>query len=602
MPLPTRRGGRPAGPPSSGSDAVDEVVLLLREIRAQAGLSVDGVHDLLKASGELEAHELPGKSTLHRKLKGIGLKNERRLVEAVVAVCVPDEQRAEVLRSRAVERLREAWSRDTDPQPTTPTTTTEDGGDVIAELIRVQRTLIEVQTELAAARLSAIEAEGEAARLRALLPALSTPEAARAIGPRSTPAVVIDPTHGVVEADLSALAARLTATEAERDETREAADSALHRLAVAEGRLTAHATSSASPAPAQKRVTTRADPVGMDVVRRIETGRSGLEVTTAHPGSDMRRVAGGISEQEAQAPALEEDVALLEVLAEMLRLDPDGSRMSSVIDSTARHVLDPTYTGRYLWSQLTKVEKIGFSTAVHNRMQREFSLPDGQHLDFAVAGHEVGAKFSSSGNWMFSPEDQGELCLVVRANVEQGRWSIGLLRASRAALTAGANRDQMRGLNPRGRTAVRWIHHDLPLPEHALRRLPADTVSAIFAEQSGQDRIEELFVRAERTVISSADLAAVTMREDVARRAREARANLAHRGVLVLSGAYPHYSERFADFGLPALAPGNWTSVRLTPAASGHDGSPTVLLDGTPWRLAQPGDPEIPLPPTAGLA
>lgn len=55
----------------------------------QARLSVEDVHELLRASGQLK-DQLPGRSTLHRKLSGVGLRNERRLVEAVIEVCVSD--------------------------------------------------------------------------------------------------------------------------------------------------------------------------------------------------------------------------------------------------------------------------------------------------------------------------------------------------------------------------------------------------------------------------------------------------------------------------------------------------------------------------------
>ncbi|MFI6278428.1 NaeI family type II restriction endonuclease [Streptomyces sp. NPDC050988] len=283
----------------------------------------------------------------------------------------------------------------------------------------------------------------------------------------------------------------------------------------------------------------------------------------------------------------------------MLRLDPDGSRMGSVIDGAGRHLLDPAHTGRYLWSQLTKAEKTGFGTTVRQRMQRELGLADGLHLDFMLAGHEVDVKFAHGNNWMFPPELQGGLCLVVRADDARGLWSLGLLRVRSKLMRTGANRDGKRGVSAEGRKAILWIHHDLPLPEHALRRLPVGTVERIFAKSSGQARTEELFMRAQLTAITTADLSAVTMQADGVKRAREARHRLASRGVLILNGTRPRDIEWASSLGLPVLAPSTWMSVRLTPASLQHNGSPAIALGGALWCVAGPSDPEVHLPAVA---
>ncbi|WP_374224803.1 NaeI family type II restriction endonuclease [Streptomyces sp. ISL-99] len=283
----------------------------------------------------------------------------------------------------------------------------------------------------------------------------------------------------------------------------------------------------------------------------------------------------------------------------MLRLDRDGSRMGSVIDGAGRHLLDPAHTGRYLWSQLTKAEKTVFGTAVCQRMQRELGLADGLHLDFMVAGHEVDMKFTLGSNWMFPPELQDGLCLVVSADDANGLWSLGLLRVRPELMRTGANRDGKRGLSARGREAIHWIYRHLQLPEHALRRLPADTVDAIFAKRSAQARTEELFLRAQLTAITTADLSAVTMQTDGIKRAREARRRLADQGVLILNGIHPRDAEWASGLGLPVPGPSMWMSVRLSPAPPQSDGRPTITLDGAPWCVASPDDPETPLPLSA---
>ncbi|WP_176742645.1 NaeI family type II restriction endonuclease [Streptomyces sp. LUP47B] len=587
---------------------MDALVLLLLDIRTQARLSVEDVHELLKNGGHFKG-QLPARSTLYRKLSGVGLKNERRLVEAVIGVCVPDDRRTKALRDQANSLLRQAWSEDAEAEAPEPVMAPDDGGSM-AELVRVQRELINVQAQLAAALQTAAEAEKESAQSRALVTmllvfgALGRPE-----GSDTSTRTSEGPFRADSEMAQTELQAQLTTAKAERDETNRAAQ---RRPAETEDLLAAHAPDSAGPtdfpssAPAgpPEWPTTRTDPVDRIALDEAPTRRTGRVAPNATAAPVEREAQhGAVSSLERQTHervrTLEQDPELAEVMAEMVRLDPDGSRMGSVIDGAGRHLLDPVHTGRYLWSQLTKVERVGFGAAVHQRMQRELGLADGLLLDFTVAGHEVDVKFSLGNNWNFAPELQGGLCLVVRADDASGLWSIGLLRVRSELMRAGSNRDGKRGLSAQGRNAIHWIAHDLRLPDHALRRLPVDVVNAIFAKTSGQARIEELFLRAQLTPVTTADLSAVTMQADGVKRAREARRRLAEQGVLVLNGTRPLDIERALGLGLPVPAPSTWVSVRLAPAPPQQDGSPTIALNGNPWCVARPGDPKVALPAAA---
>ncbi|MEV8289460.1 NaeI family type II restriction endonuclease [Streptomyces niveus] len=575
---------------------MNALVLLLRGVRTEARLSVEDVHELLRTSGELKG-SLPARSTLYRKLSGVGLKSERRLVEAIVGVCARDERQADALRKRAVDLLHQAWTKDAEPLPERPAVA-EDNGGIMAELVRVQRELIGIQTQLAAALQAAAEAEKEAARSRALVTTLLVLGAMRAATAGHPSA------HGSSSGDASGaepfgLRTSLAAAETERGEAQQAARAAQRRLAEAEDLLAALALGSASAVP-REWPTTRTDPVNRTSPASKRVGQAAHLEPDSTPFSAERvtqQLTMDASEHEERVQALKRDPALAAVLGEMVRLDPDGSRMRSMIDGAGQHLLDPAYTSRYLWSQLTKAEKTSFGTTLHQRMQHEFSLPDGRHLDFVVAGHEVDLKFSLASNWMFPPELQGGLCLLVQADDVSGRWSLGLLRVRPDLMHTGANRDGKRRLSARGKAAIHWIHHALPLPEHALRALPADVVEAIFAKPSGQARADELFLRAKATAITTADLAAVTMQADGAKRARDSRRTLAGRGVLILNGTRTRDVEWASGLGLPTPERNTWMSVRLVPSSPQHDGSPTIELDDAPWRLAGPDDPETPLPP-----
>ncbi|WP_327168462.1 NaeI family type II restriction endonuclease [Streptomyces subrutilus] len=568
---------------------MDALVLLLLDIRKQAGLSVEDLHELLRSGGQL-GDQLPARSTLYRKLSGAGLMNERRLVEAVIGACVPNEQQAVTLRERAVGLLHQAWSKDAEPVPPRLEAPAIND-DAMGELIKVQNALITVQIQLATALQAAAEAEKEAARSRALVSMLL------ALGAVKASAMREDPASGAAPE----LQSRLADAVAEREEAQQALRATQRRLAEAEGLL---ATRTMGPAgsdhPGRREWPTirRNSANWSAAVAGRGQGADPSELDTSASSTRPYAEQGGVSLSERQFHTPEHDAGLADVLAEMLRLDPDGSRIGAVIDGAGRNLLDPVHTGRYLWSQLTKVEKTGLATSVGHRIQRELGLADGLQLDFSVAGHEVDMRFTRGGNWMFPPELQGGLCLLVRADDASGQWSLGLLRVRPELMRTGSNRDGKRGLSAQGRSAIHWIHRGIPLPEHALRQLPADVVDAIFAQPSGQARIEELFLQAQLTAITTADLSAVTMQLDGVKRARDARRRLAGRGVLVLNGTRSQDREWASALGLPPLVSGTWMSIRLAPAPQ-HDDSPTVTLDGTPWRVASPGDAETPLPPTA---
>lgn len=600
----SRGGGRPAARPSTGSEAVDALVLLLLDIRRQARLSVEDVHELLKISGRLDG-QLPGRSTLYRKLGGAGLRNERRLVEAVIGVCVSDERRADAFKKQAISLLQQAWSKDAEPG--LPPVAALDEGDLMSQLVKVQRELIDTQARLTAALQTVAETEKESARTRALVSTLLMLGAfGHPMATGTSASTSSSPSKGNPDSELSKPRIRLTATEAERDEARRAMRAAPHRPVTKEstpagrGQISADSTNLAGPAPSAAAgplewPSTRTDPAGRDTP--ADMGGSGT-AGVGHHASPVRQGPASVLETQMRERVRppQRDSELAAVYAEMLRLDPDGNRMASVIDGAGRHILDPVHTGRYLWSQLTKAERMAFSVTVHQRMQRELGLADGLGLDFTVAGHEVDMKFTQGNNWMFPPELQGGLCLVVQADDFHSRWSLGLLRVESDLMRSGSNRDGKRGLSAQGRKAIQWIHRGLPLPEHALRRLPSDSVEAIFAHSSAQARTEELFLRAQLTAITTADLSAVTMQNDGVKRVREARRRLARRGVLVVGGAISHGAEQIVGLGLAALKPRTWMSVRLAPASPQDNGSPTISLDGTSWRVAHPDDPKTPLP------
>jgi hypothetical protein len=306
----------------------------------------------------------------------------------------------------------------------------------------------------------------------------------------------------------------------------------------------------------------------------------------------------------------EADAELAAVAAELRGLDPDGSRMAAAIRGALDMLLDGQHTGRYRWDQLHKTEKTHAGTLVEIALARALRLADGAALDYTIAGADVDCKFSHRlGGWMIPPEADGKLMLLVQASDEDGTWSAGLLRAAEANLRPAGNRDGKRALSERGRAAVCWLHARAPLQENVLIRLPEADVAAIFAAGSGQQRVNELFRRAQRMRVSRTVVATVAMQDDYMKRVRGgggARDQLRDEGIVIF-GDYAGDQVLAAALGLPRPGPGEFVSARLVsrPAGSGSAGAGSagdraynrfIRLAGADWLLASAADPAAPAP------
>jgi hypothetical protein len=291
-----------------------------------------------------------------------------------------------------------------------------------------------------------------------------------------------------------------------------------------------------------------------------------------------------------------DDPELAAVAGELSALDADGSRMAGAIRDALDMLLDGQHTGRYRWDQLHKTEKTHAGTLVEIALARTLHLADGRALDYTIAGADVDCKFSHRlGGWMIPPEAGGQLLLLVQASDEDGTWSVGLLRAAEGNLRPAGNRDAKRSLNDHGRAAVRWLHARAPLQENALLRLPAQEVAAVFALASGQQRVNELFRRAQRMRVSRTVVATVARQDDYMKRVRDgggARDQLRAEGIVIF-GDYAGDQVLASALGLPRPGSGEFVSARLArrvPAGT-RDGGCSVRLDGADWVLASPADP-----------
>lgn len=300
------------------------------------------------------------------------------------------------------------------------------------------------------------------------------------------------------------------------------------------------------------------------------------------------------------------DGELRAVAEELLERDPDGVKIARVLRRTYDMLLDGQHTGRYRWDQLHKTEKTHFGTLVEINLQREFSFADGTAMDFSICGIDVDCKFSQDfADWMIPPEAVGHILLGLWSSDEQGKWSVGVVRASTGVLTASrGNRDLKRRLTAVGKATVTWVFKDRPLPENALLRIPPADVQRIFTcSKHGTKRVDMLFRLAQQRLISRTVVATVARQEDYMKRVRGnggSRSSLRPEGIVII-GQYESHRRVAQALTVPVPGAGESVSVRLARRQSRHTGLPFISLDGVDWVVALPDDPIETAPVLPGI-
>ena len=120
---------------------------------------------------------------------------------------------------------------------------------------------------------------------------------------------------------------------------------------------------------------------------------------------------------------------------------------------------------------------------------------------------------------------------------------------------------------------MRWLYHRAPLQDNALIRLPERDVAAIFAGASGQQRVNELFRRAQRMRVTRTVVATVAMQDDYMKRVRDgggARDQLRGEGIVI-----------FGDYAGDQLLASALDLPRPDPASSSAPGWPGAAAGTT---------------------
>ncbi len=126
-------------------------------------------------------------------------------------------------------------------------------------------------------------------------------------------------------------------------------------------------------------------------------------------------------------------------------------------------------------------------------------------------------------------------------------------------------------------------------------------MAAIFALPSGQQRVNELFRRAQRMRVSRTVGATAGWQDDYMKRVRDgggARGQLRAEGIVIF-GDYAGDRVLASALGLPRPGSGEFVSARLVPLsrrAGGGDYARAIRLAGADWVLAGTSDPAAPAP------
>jgi len=241
------------------------------------------------------------------------------------------------------------------------------------------------------------------------------------------------------------------------------------------------------------------------------------------------------------APKITEDACdtgLEEVFAALRKRRHLEVTAAAAVREALDDVINSDRTGRWSVEQLEKTEKTYIGTRVEIILRDKLELSKGQKLDTCISGQDVDIKFSLSKSWMIPSEAVDKICLVVDADELRGRYSLGLIRATKGNLCAGANKDGKRALSAEGKKRIKWLVENARLEPNALAELDENTRAAVLLPQKGQPRINELFRRMKNRRVPRRLITALARQDDPMKRVRDAKKHLKKEGIIVVCGRY----------------------------------------------------------------
>lgn len=176
-------------------------------------------------------------------------------------------------------------------------------------------------------------------------------------------------------------------------------------------------------------------------------------------------------------------------------------------------------TGRRAYEELEKTEKTYIGTRVEIELRALLKLRKGR-LDTEILGQDVDIKHTMQANWMIPTEALNCACLLVAADEARACCYLGLVMARPEYLTTGQNKDAKRSISAEGFRHILWLLRAQPYPANFWRNANPEAVEQIFAGETGNERMAQLFRLLQRQPIPRAVVEAVAQQKDFMRRIR----------------------------------------------------------------------------------
>lgn len=240
-------------------------------------------------------------------------------------------------------------------------------------------------------------------------------------------------------------------------------------------------------------------------------------------------------------------------------------RVGNSIRKSLDEVIDGARTGRWSITDLEKTEKTYIGTKIEIVLRAELCLERGDKLDTKICGKEVDIKWSLTAAWMIPTECVGEICLLVTADDQRSRFSVGLITATKECLNTGTNKDDKATISKEGKKTIVWLVQNGELPENFLLHLPPDVRERILSCNSGQARVVSLFREVQNRIIPREVVQTLAQQDDSMKRVRDARKWLEEENILILGGQELSHKMLTEMHGLPLLQKGESLSFRIAP-------------------------------------
>lgn len=228
--------------------------------------------------------------------------------------------------------------------------------------------------------------------------------------------------------------------------------------------------------------------------------------------------------------------------------------LRTAADEAVKYVLDGARTWRFdlMDAAVDSDERSSVGTKLQYHVISQLGLKKEPPLDTTISGVAVEIKGTTRNTWMIPREGQCAVTLMIRIDARKHEFEAWLMRTHRAWLTGGkGNQDLKR--SPRAEAVRRYaipVVPITPLPSEPLRLLSHDQLDVVFGAGGLRRRLVALFEALPEVVIPRGSIAVVGAGlHDPMKRAREAKADLRARGLIVLVGTWTDERVLAAELG-----------------------------------------------------